>query len=268
MPVETIAGFPAFWEETGSGDRKVLFIHCTLAHSGSWSGVQGRLLDRLRMRVFDRPGHGKSGDWTGGADAVALHDLTTRIAAALIDGHTDVVGHSFGATIALRLAQEMPDRIRSLTMIEPVLTTAARGHPDYGAYLDGMRRFHQFLADGDRLAAARAFNNMVSPEAPFDELPQKVQDSFARRIHLIRDESGVTLEDATRLLSPGNLEALAQPVLLMEGGKSPALMHHVNDALAARLPQARRVLVAGAGHMAPLTHPQAVAAEIATCLGI
>lgn len=268
MPLETIAGFPTWWEESGGGARRVLLIHCTLASSASWSGVQGRLLDRLRMRRFDRPGHGQSGDWTGGADAAGLHDLTTRIAAALIDARADLVGHSFGGTVALRLAQEMPDRVRSLTMIEPVLTTAARDHPDYGAYLEGMERFHAALAEGERQLAARLFNDMVSPEAPFDRLPRKVQDSFARRIHLIRDESGVTLEDVTHLLAPGKLEAVSLPVLLMEGARSPALMHHVNDALTARLPQARRVLVAGAGHMAPITHPQAVAAEIADFLGV
>lgn len=268
MPLESIAGFPTWWEESGGGDRQVLFIHCTLASSASWSGVQGRLLDRLRMRRFDRPGHGQSGDWTGGEDAGALHDLTTSIAASLIDGPTDLVGHSFGATIALRLAQEMPDRVRSLTMIEPVLTTAARGHPDYGAYLDGMERFLAALAEGERELAARLFNDMVSPEAPFDKMPGKVQESFIRRIHLIRDESGVTLRDVRDLLLPGKLEAVSQPVLLMEGGSSPALMHQVNDTLTARLPHVRRVLVAGAGHMAPITHPQAVAAEIADFLGV
>ena len=70
-----------------------------------------------------------------------------------------------------------------------------------------------------------------------------------------------------RLLdAPGRIEAVRQPVLLVEGSLSPPLLRGVNAVLAARLPNATRVIVAGAGHLAPLTHPDNVATEIAAFL--
>ena len=45
----------------------------------------------------------------------------TEIGKALMGGEPmDVVGHSFGGSIALRLALEMPELVKSLTLIEPV----------------------------------------------------------------------------------------------------------------------------------------------------
>jgi pimeloyl-ACP methyl ester carboxylesterase len=70
-------------------------------------------------------------------------------------------------------------------------------------------------------------------------------------------------------LAPGALEALDRPVLLLEGAESPTVVAEIQAALAARLPRARRVVLPGAGHMAPMTHPEAVArvlsAHLAAC---
>ena len=71
-------------------------------------------------------------------------------------------------------------------------------------------------------------------------------------------ESAVT-EDSGGLLLPWRLEALGLPVLLVEGALSPPVIGAVHDELARRLPQVGRVVVPGAGHMLPITHPFAVA---------
>ncbi|CAM5381488.1 alpha/beta hydrolase [Frigidibacter albus] len=52
------------------------------------------------------------------------------------------------------------------------------------------------------------------------------------------------------------------PVLLIRGDRSPASIPALMEVLAGRIPGARLEVVAGAGHMLPLTHPGEVAALI------
>jgi pimeloyl-ACP methyl ester carboxylesterase len=59
-----------------------------------------------------------------------------------------------------------------------------------------------------------------------------------------------------------DIDALAAPVLLVEGARSPPAVAAIHDAIAARLPGVRRVVVPDAGHVAPVTHPQAVSGAL------
>jgi pimeloyl-ACP methyl ester carboxylesterase len=90
---------------------------------------------------------------------------------------------------------------------------------------------------------------------------------MAERIALVPRQAPGIADDVTGLLAPGALEALAMPVLLIEGAASPPVAHEIASALAARLPDARRMTVPGAGHMAPVTHPEIVGRAIAAHLG-
>lgn len=268
VPVERITGFPTHVARMGAGVRRALFIHCTLAHSGAWNGVAAVLLDKLAMTAFDRPGHGRSGPWTGGEDARGLHDLTTRIAGQLIDRRADVIGHSFGATVALRLAMERPEQVRRLVLIEPVMFAAIKTHPAFAEVEDMLGRVRAAIDAGDATLAARTFNDAVNPELPFDGLDATRQASMVKRVDLVLAESGVTLYDAPGLLAPGRIEKIKQPVLLLESGSPPRGVRDVHEAICARLPHVQRVVIVGAGHMSPLTHPVNVAGEIATFLKI
>jgi len=267
-PTEPVAGFPTHVVRLGRGVRRALFIHCTLGHSGTWARVQAALLDKLKMTGFDRPSHGKSAAWSGAGGARGLHDLTTRIASGLIDRRADLVGHSYGGTVALRLALERPEKVRSLTLIEPPLFALAAGTEAHAGHLAAMEGFGAVLEAGKREAAARIFHTAMNPDAPWDDLPERARDRLARQIDRIAEERGVTLDDAPGLAAPGRIEGLKMPVLLIEGGASPAIVHAVHDAFVARVPQARRVMIAGAGHMSPLTHPEGVAGEIAAFLKV
>jgi len=220
------------------------------------------------MTAFDRPSHGCSGAWNGDGDAGGLHTLTTMIAAGLIDGRADLVGHSYGATVALRLALDVPHRVRSLTLIEPPLFALARGTRAWDDYRQAMAGFDAALAAGEDETAARIFQAAMSPAAPWEGLSEKARTRLVSQISRIGEERGVTVEDAPGLTAADRLESLTQPMLLIEGSASPTIVNRVHDGLAARVPQAQRVVVMGAGHMSPLTHPDNVAAEIAHFLKV
>jgi pimeloyl-ACP methyl ester carboxylesterase len=92
--------------------------------------------------------HGKSPDWDGSGD---FQDVSVAAALPFLDdAPMDLIGHSFGATLALRLAVAHPDRVRSLTMIEPVLLRrrpAGRARSGRRSRREGRRIFRR---DGGR----------------------------------------------------------------------------------------------------------------------
>ncbi len=266
MPEALVAGHPVHWRVVGQGPRAALALHCSLAHGGAWGGVADRLGEALTLTLPDLPSHGRTADWDPTAGE-SLHDLSTRIARALAEpGPVDLIGHSFGGTVALRLALESPALVRSLTLVEPVLFAAARGTPAFRSFAEYEGAFSALLAEGRPHEAAAGFHARWGGGTPFAALPEAMRRYIADRIHLIPAANATLIEDAAGLLAPGRLEALRLPVALVEGTGSPPVIGAVLDVLAARLPDARRTAIPGAAHMAPVTHPDAVAAAIRAIL--
>ncbi len=261
MPAALKAGFPTYWTTFGQGPQPALAIHCSLAHSGSWGGLARHLSGALTLTAFDMPGHGRSGDWNGRGE---IQEVTAEIAADLLDGPAHVIGHSFGATVALRLAVTRPELVRSLILIEPVFFAVALA--DCPEMRDGfaaqMAGFTEGMAAGDGHAAARAFLSVWGNGAEWESLGALERDRLAAQMPLIEAGHGALYDDVGGLLAPGVLQAVRQPALLIEGSESPDIISAINEGLAARLPRAERAVVAGAGHMVPLTHAGQVGAEI------
>ncbi len=218
--------------------------------------------DGLTLTAFDLPGHGRAEDWDGMTD---FQDLCTdRALAFLRSDPVDVIGHSFGATVALRVAVEHPERVRTLTLIEPVLFAAARSDaPEALArHLEEARPYLQALEAGESAIAARLFNRDWGDGTKWDDFPKVARDYMVRRIHLVAAQSDAIFDDRPRLLAQGRLERAEMPVLLLEGSCSPSIISVINRLLARRLPNATRETIDGAGHMAPVTHAPEVAKAV------
>ena len=247
--------------EFGQGPRRALAIHCSLAHSGTWAGVATALGDQLTTQAYDLPCHGRSGDWDGTGN---LHDLATDMARDLIDEPVDLIGHSFGATVVMRLAIESPELVRSFTMIEPVYwAAAALDEPErFAKSMEGHEHFETAMARGDRMGAARAFNRAWGDGTPWDDFAETARQYMADRIHFVAGSSPFLGDDSAGLLKPGMFARAIAPALLIEGGTSGDVADAINSSIERRLPNVSRVVIDGAGHMAPITHPEPVAAAI------
>ena len=253
------------------GMRPVLALHCSLAHAGAWSGLAGHLAG-VTLTATDQPGHGRAAAWVFGTD---LHDLATSQSIAMAENlgqgaPIDLIGHSFGGTVALRLVLERPDLVRSLTLIEPVLFAAARaaGDPAFAPFLTGHRAVVALIRAGRLQDAAALFHGHWGAGAALADLPDRARRYMVDRIHLIPAQNAVLLADAPGLLRAWGLEAVAVPALLVEGAQSPPVIAAIQTELARRLPQVTRLSVPGAGHMVPITHPEPVARAIMDLLGV
>ncbi len=257
-------------QHLGTGDRPGVMIHCTLTHGGVMKGLAAALPGH-RWLAPDLPSHGQSADWPPGAPG--LQRVSSEGVAALMDGPADVVGHSFGATVALRLAVLRPDLVRSLVLIEPVYGAVARiDAPDVAAIHEVQALpMMQAILRGEMDLAAQLFTRDWGLGRPWDGLPEPARARMAAQMPFVASSSAEIYDDSAGLLLSGALTALKIPVLVLEGGDTAArhpVMRVICKGLAARIPGARHALIDGAGHMAPLTHPDATAALIRDHLAV
>jgi len=236
----------------GNAERPALALHCMMGSGLYWGPIAERLRDRAQITAPDMPGHGQSPEWPG--EPPDLHTTVTRQAAALIGRPMDLIGHSMGATVALRIAVAAPEAVRSLTLIEPVLFAAAPDAQNDALMADVAAK----LDAGKDAEAAQAF---LACWGGLDWGSQTAagRARLARQVRMVRATDAALRHDAAAILRPGGLESIDAPVLIAMGEDSPAVIPAIAEALAARLPDVGRALVPGAGHMLPITHPRQVA---------
>ncbi len=255
---------PLFHRSFGHGARKLLALHCTIAHSGAWRGVATALDNAVTMVAPDMLSHGRSPDWDRQGD---FHDRITEAVLPLLSEPMDVIGHSFGATVALRLAIEHPGLVRSLTMVEPVLFAVALQDDPQAVerHIAAAAPVWEALDSGDAELAARLFNRMWGGGGPrWPDLPDATRAAMTRGIHVVPACDAALFQDSAGLLNPDRLGKLSMPVQLLRGSASDPIIATINEGLARRIPGAESHVVDGAGHMLPISHPAETAAHLRT----
>lgn len=252
----------------GSGPLPVLAIHCSLGHAGAWRGIGEALSDLATLHAFDLPGHGQSADWDGQTD---LHQIAADMALTVLEGlgpdPIDVIGHSFGAVIALHLAIHHPHRVRRLVMFEPVFFAAAMADdPDFApTYLSATADFDSALDARDFETAARTFTAVWGDGTLWDAIPAPTRAYMVARIGFVRLSAPFLVQDCAGLLAPGQFEGAKMPALVLRGASSD-WTEAINGAIARRLPKAAQITLPDMTHMGPITHPEAVGAALRTFL--
>jgi pimeloyl-ACP methyl ester carboxylesterase len=115
----TVDGVETQYLEAGAGPP-LLLLHGHEQGAASWRWVIPALAQTHRVLAPSLPGHGESGPAADGHAPGA--DLAPFVAAFLVavgaELPLDLVGHSAGGAIALRLTLADPTRIRTLTLVD------------------------------------------------------------------------------------------------------------------------------------------------------
>lgn len=229
----------------GAGLPRVM-IHCMLARHEVLLPLAHALGGAVTL--FDLPGHGQSVNWDG---TTPYQPQVVDIAASCCDGPTHVIGHSFGATVALRLAAEHPELVSRLTLIEPVYFAAAKGTDAHAAHIRAFRPFIAAMLRGDEAHAAEIFNSLWG-ETAWQAMSSEQRAYLTERIHLIVATAADIEEDAGGITAPDRLRALDVPVTLIRGETTQPVIGTIHERLVERLPRAKDHVIAGAGHMIPI----------------
>ncbi|HEU0029858.1 MAG TPA: alpha/beta hydrolase [Kofleriaceae bacterium] len=181
--------------------------------------------------------------------------------AAALDAHglaapIDVVAWSYGAYISLDFALQHPERIRSLTLIEPpamwVLGATGRLDADAARESEELQTLYAGMT-GDvseaQLAAFCRQAGLVPEGMQPEQLPP--WPSWVKHRRSLRTGNAIWDHRDTA----DRLRAFDRPVLLVKGTGSSHFLHQIIDGLAASLPHAQVIELPG-GHA-----PQLVAID-------
>ena len=239
---------------SGTGPALVLVHGATAAH-WSFRFLVPELVDRFTVYAIDRRGRGESGDAAEYAIEREFEDVAAVVDS--LDGPVDVFGHSYGATVALGAAL-LAENVRRLVLYEP--SPGLEVVP--GADLD---RIEALVAEGERDGALTEALHLfgLTPEE-IDQL--RASPTWHDRVAAANTVSREVRAEAASDVDPARLHALAAPVLLLLGEESPGWAREATEQIAAALPDARVAVLHGQGHVAIVTAPGLVAAELARFL--
>jgi pimeloyl-ACP methyl ester carboxylesterase len=249
----------------GSGEPLVL-VGEILAGAAAWRPHAEALTQRWRVTVTSplltiHAGRGERPPepWSIAAEADVL--------AAYLDacglGRVHLGGWSLGGGIAMELAMAHPERVRSLTLVEPQVWWVMRGlHNEPPEYAGVMERYRRFVVDDVDEATLAEFLWEVGGLAR-DEDPRE-----QRGWRLAYENRGAipyawtiinTEEDIARVAS------LTMPVLLSRGEGARPFDVAMTDGLAGLIPHAERLFLPGA-HTSHIEHAEAFVARLAAFL--
>jgi pimeloyl-ACP methyl ester carboxylesterase len=228
--------------EAGAGSPVVL-LHGLFGQAGNFGAIARRLAERHRVLALDLRNHGASPHATPmsypamAADVIATLD-SLRVGAAAL------VGHSMGGKVAMAVAQEAPDRVTGLCVVD----IAPRAYPAaFGVYAMAMAAIP--LRRGlTRSEADAAMAESVPQPAVRAFLLQNLRtdtDPPSWRINL--PVVAAALPDISAWVPPAT-PAYPGPTLFLAGARSDYITPDDAPAIHARFPQARIESVPGAGH--------------------
>lgn len=244
----------------------VIALHCSGAGAGQWKKLAAALGPQYAVDAPEHYGCDSIGHWTG-EHAFSLADEAQRTIDLIdrCDGKVHLVGHSYGGGLALHVALARPDRMASLSLYEPsafhMLKAFGPATREAFAEIAAITaKTGSGIVSGDYRSAAVAFIDYWGGAGAFANLRPALQSALIRWIPKAALDFRALIEEGTPLAAYATFDF---PVLVMRGEHAPAPTRQIAEMLPGLLADARTVVIDGAGHMGPMTHAEAVAAEIA-----
>ena len=255
--ISTLGRTELAYKVAGTGEP-VVFIHGALSDYRTWSDQVSEFSDNYKVISYSRRLHypcagAPTVEYTRSAHTSDLIDLLDTL--NIKDAH--LVGHSYGASLALLTALRRPDLVKSLVLGEPSPFAELLDDDGFALLAEQKRGLGEAagLAREDRLEeAVGTFLRTVVGVDVLSMLPD--------------EKRAVVLENAGTLLpmletyyaSPSlgikNLTALQVPALIVSGELSPEISRVSNQSIARYLPNSREVALRAVSHGLQIEDPE------------
>jgi pimeloyl-ACP methyl ester carboxylesterase len=245
--------------EAGSGPA-VMLVHSSVSGARQWR----RLIDDLKadyhVRAVNLFGYGKTPPWSTGAPQ-SLDDQARLVEAALPPGAETVrlVGHSFGGSVAMKLAARLSGRVARLVLLEtnPFYLLEQSGHA--AAFAEAMKLrncIKKFGALGEWAAAAEQFADYWGGAGSWENMSADRRSAFAEALKPNYFEWDAVMDETTPIEQWARL--LPRATLVVSDPKTVFPIREITALLRRSCPMWTFKEIADGGHTAPLTHPELV----------
>jgi pimeloyl-ACP methyl ester carboxylesterase len=259
MQTLRVNGYDMAYIGVGHGPPLVC-VHGTLGDFRTWSAVMGPL-SKTRRVIAPSLRHFFPEHWDGVGDDYLMSqhvDDTIGFIAQIDPGPVDLMGHSRGGHIAFRVAQQRPDLLRKLVLLEPggdldaSLSPTAETSPT--ASLTGRTAITaRKIADGDIDGALQNFVDGIDGDGAWARLPAAPRQQLRDNIFTLIGQ----VDEKRAPYSKADAQAIRTPTLFIGGAASKGSLPALLPILAAEVPGARTAMIAGAGHWMFDQAPQA-----------
>jgi len=209
--------------------------------AATWQFVAARLARFAQVFLIDPRGRGLS---EGGAALGYLLDDYAADVLGMIDGlglrRADVLGHSMGARIAIRLAARAPRAVANLVLADPPMTgPGRRAYPTpLSAFLDGIEQASQGLG-------REQMREMLG--WPEEHIDLRMQWLPTCDPHAVAQSYRSFIEEDIH----ADLPKIAARTLLLYAGRGGTVTEADADEAMALLARGTRLRIDDAGHMIP-----------------
>jgi pimeloyl-ACP methyl ester carboxylesterase len=240
-------------------------LHCSLGSGRQWTWLTEALGRDYRVIAPDMSGYGDNPGpshlpTTLAEEVELLSDQISQVA-----GPLHLIGHSYGGAVAFKIATISPfaSRVRSLTLIEPVLPTLLQeSWADRRLHEGFVRVAHEIYEDllnGLLMEALGKFTRFWNGSAPPKELSPGACLRMIEHVEKVAFDFVAVLaeEDVAAAAS-----AIRVPTLLFSGGLSPYMTQRIVGRLSSLIAGAEVRHLPAAGHMMPFSHADKICPEI------
>jgi len=250
MPLTENQGAKIYWDEKGAGSPLLLIMGLGFP-SYAWYRTRPVLAEKFRTIAFDNRGVGQS-DRPAGPYPIALmaSDAAAVLDAAGVES-AHVFGISMGGMIAQEFALQYPKRVRSLILgcTAPGGPNAVRSEPEATRML--MERANMSPEE----AAQAALPFIYHPGTPPERIAEDLEVRRPWFPH--RDAYAAQLQGILAWEAYSRLDRIAVPTLVIHGEADRLVPAGNGKLIAEKIPGAKLVMLARAGHVFTTDQPQA-----------
>lgn len=248
MEVVRANGLEIAYERVGEGPPLVL-VHGAAVDSRMWRPQLTALANEFTVVAWDEPGAGRSSDVPADFALPDYADCLATLIGALELGPAHVAGLSWGGTVALELYRHHPGLVATLILVDTYAGwKGSLPGDEVRARVEGVR---QMLSAADHLFNP-TFPGLFAGDPPAEFVPLLDEMAAAVRPASMRISLLVMAETDQRDLLP----RIAVPTLLIWGEQDARSPLTVASQFEQAIPDAKLVVIPGAGHVSNLEQPQ------------
>ena len=252
MPLIKVNGVELNYEEHGSGDETLVFIHGGGNSARSWQHFWHLLPDNYHCYALDVRAHGKSAHVTEGLTMAQLTDDVYRFSLELGLGKFVYVGVSMGGGIGLQLAVEHSEVLKGSVLIVPM--------PAHGVNMTPELK-QQAAAPRTPEIIRTAFRHMTArPITP--EIEERIEISVEDQMLIGEEAQAAGTGGSDNFNVEAGLGEIKVPTLILIGGKDRVIPPDDQWRTVKQIPGAKAIFFEDEGHCMALESPELVVNEL------